>query len=77
MRLRDPAHIEELVALGVDGIEVIHPTAGVQDEARLRGVAARYGLLETGGTDFHAPDADRQIGVHANAEMLLRPSPSH
>lgn len=81
MRLRSPGHIEELVALGVDGIEVIHPTASTEDEARLRSIAAEHDLVVTGGTDFHAPVEGRHIGVEIDdggvqafkARVLARP----
>ena len=63
LRLRDPAHIQELVALGVDGIEVIHPTADPDEQLRLRTIAEEHGLVVTGGTDFHAPVEGRPIGV--------------
>lgn len=63
MRLRDPAHLEELCELGADGIEVIHPTADADAQAMLREFAATRGLLATGGTDFHAPVEGRPIGV--------------
>lgn len=63
MRLHESAHLEELVSLGADGIEVIHPTANADDEAMLRELATRRGLLVSGGTDFHQPVADRAIGV--------------
>jgi hypothetical protein len=63
MRLRDPAHLEELCELGADGVEVIHPTADADAQAMLREFAERRGLLTTGGTDFHAPVEGRPIGV--------------
>jgi predicted metal-dependent phosphoesterase TrpH len=55
MRLREPGDLAELADLHVDGIEVGHPTAGVDDQTRLREFADSRGLLMTGGTDFHAP----------------------
>lgn len=70
MRLRDRAHIEELIELGVDGIEVIHPTASVDDEAHLRAIAAEHDLIVTGGTDFHAPVEGRAIGVEMEMPRL-------
>lgn len=63
MRLRDVTHLEQLHGLGVDGIEVIHPTADAAAERMLRDFAAERGLLVTGGSDFHAPAAKRSIGV--------------
>lgn len=63
MRLRDPAHLEELAALGVDGIEVIHPTADRDAQELLRDFASKRGVITTGGTDFHAPVPERSIGT--------------
>lgn len=74
MRLRSPSHIEDLVALGVDGIEVLHPTADETAQARLRSIAAEHNLIVTGGTDFHAPVVGRNIGVELedqHVEALL------
>lgn len=45
--------VEELCALGLRGIEVSHPRQSAEDSARARALAARWGLLETGGSDFH------------------------
>ena len=63
MRLRSPSDLEELIEIGVDGIEVVHPTADAAAQAVLYERAAASGLLVTGGTDFHAPIADRPIGI--------------
>jgi predicted metal-dependent phosphoesterase TrpH len=63
LRLRDAASLEELCNLGVDGIEVTHPTADADAENMLRVFAHEHNLLVTGGTDFHAPVAERLIGV--------------
>lgn len=68
---RDGAHIEALIALGVDGIEVIHPTANAADETRLRAIAAEHDLIITGGTDFHAPVERRPIGIELLQSHLL------
>lgn len=62
-RLRDPKHLEELCELGVDGIEVIHHTADEAMQQTVRAMARRFGLLVTGGTDFHAPVPGRPIGI--------------
>lgn len=63
MRLRAATHLDELFELGVDGIEVIHPTADADAEQMLRDFASARNLLITGGTDFHAPVPGREIGV--------------
>ncbi len=62
-RLRSQEHLHELIALGVDGIEVEHPTADAAYRLHLRSLASVHGLLTTGGTDFHAPVEERPIGV--------------
>ncbi|MDH3889969.1 MAG: PHP domain-containing protein [candidate division Zixibacteria bacterium] len=45
--------IEELVALGIDGIEALHPDHKQHQVANLKEIAARFRLIWTGGSDFH------------------------
>lgn len=45
--------IEELVAAGIDGIEIFHPTHRASDRKRYRQIGEKYGLLLTGGSDSH------------------------
>jgi predicted metal-dependent phosphoesterase TrpH len=71
MRLHDIADLEKLCEAGLDGVEVIHPTASASDEAMLVEFARARGLLITGGTDFHAP-AGREIGVELPSEAIDR-----
>ena len=50
----------QLAAAGeIDGVEVEHPRNTPEDKAGLRRLAERYGLLTTGGTDFHGLHAGR------------------
>ena len=46
-------YLEELVALGLDGIEVYHSSHKMSDVDRYKHLAERYRLLVTGGSDFH------------------------
>jgi 3',5'-nucleoside bisphosphate phosphatase len=72
-RLREPQHLDELRRLGVDGVEVVHPSADAALETQLREFAGDHGLLVTGGTDFHFP-TERPIGVefqNGDAARLL------
>lgn len=48
VRLREAAHLQELCELGVDGIEVIHPTADAASERILREFATERGLARHG-----------------------------
>jgi 3',5'-nucleoside bisphosphate phosphatase len=45
--------VERLVAAGLRGLEVWHPQHSPVAIRRLRELAARLGLLETGGSDYH------------------------
>ena len=48
------------VDVGLRGIEVWHPQHGSATVRRYRALAARLGLLETGGSDFHGPRPRRR-----------------
>lgn len=54
--------IEGLVAAGLRGIEVWHPQHGSATVRRYRELARRLGLLESGGSDFHAPGRGMDLG---------------
>ncbi len=45
--------LDELIELGLDGVEVWHPSANEDDIAYLTQKAKKSGLLMTGGSDFH------------------------
>ncbi len=43
----------ELIKLGLDGIEVVHPSHSPTMQEYYRGIVNNYFLLESGGSDFH------------------------
>ena len=45
--------IDDLVAAGLNGVEVWHPTCSKENEERLISIAKTHKLLMTGGSDFH------------------------
>jgi predicted metal-dependent phosphoesterase TrpH len=45
--------LEELASRGLDGVEVWHPKNKQGDEKIFIDIAQKYGLVMTGGTDFH------------------------
>ncbi len=45
--------LKEIIDLGVDGIEVIHPSHSKLQEKFYRGIVNSYFLLECGGSDYH------------------------
>jgi 3',5'-nucleoside bisphosphate phosphatase len=56
--------LEALVALGMDGVEVKHPSHAPQETTRIRTLTEQLGLLPSGGSDWHgAGDGPRTIGM--------------
>ena len=68
------ARIEALVAEGLDGIEVKHPSHSASDTNRLRGLVEQFGLVASGGSDWHgAAEGPRTIGMmNVPADWLAR-----
>jgi predicted metal-dependent phosphoesterase TrpH len=48
--------LNELVAAGLMGLEVYHPNHSLTEQKRLLELCDRYGLLVTGGSDYHGPN---------------------
>jgi 3',5'-nucleoside bisphosphate phosphatase len=76
--IRDPnaeeSFIGELRDAGLRGIEVFHSDHRQADMERYSGIARKYNLLVTGGSDFHG-DAKPQIslgtGYHGNLNIPI------
>ncbi|MBA3672986.1 MAG: hypothetical protein H0W68_13325, partial [Gemmatimonadaceae bacterium] len=66
--------IDALAALGMDGVEIRHPGHAPADETRLRALCDHFGLVPSGGSDWHgAADGARTIGMmRVPAEWLAR-----
>jgi predicted metal-dependent phosphoesterase TrpH len=66
--------LESLAALGMDGVEVKHPSHSSSDTQRLRALAEQLGLIPSGGSDWHgAADGPRTIGMmRVAADWLTR-----
>jgi predicted metal-dependent phosphoesterase TrpH len=66
--------IEALVAVGLDGVEVRHPGHGAGDIARLSALTDFFGLVPSGGSDWHGAMAGaRVLGcMNVPLEWLLR-----
>ena len=65
----------ELAAAGkIDGVEIDHPRNTPEDRAQLHRLAEKYGLLITGGTDFHGRYAGtlRPMGSGTTSEDTIR-----
>jgi predicted metal-dependent phosphoesterase TrpH len=65
--ISDPLDLEamlpELVAAGLQGIECYYPGYPPEVTRDLLGLAVRYGLIATGGSDYHGPQRlDTELG---------------
>jgi len=55
--------IEALKAMGLDGVEVIHPSHSAEDRARLLALTTHLKLVPSGGSDSHGgADGARVVG---------------
>jgi predicted metal-dependent phosphoesterase TrpH len=68
--LAHPAHagtrerVAALVAEGLDGLEVLHPSHSWDDSQRLDALATEFTLVRSGGSDWHgATDGARTLGM--------------
>lgn len=67
------AHITTLVAAGLDGIEVLHPSHSWDDSQRLDALAAEFRLIRSGGSDWHgSADGARSLGMMRVPAQWLR-----
>ncbi len=68
----------ELIAAGIDGIEVIHPSHSPERIAHYTGIVNEYFLLASGGSDFHGGRRNdrealgRYVVPTLNVEMMRR-----
>jgi predicted metal-dependent phosphoesterase TrpH len=68
------AVLEELASLGLDAVEVRHPSHTADEIARLAALTDELGLVPSGGSDWHgAPEGYRALGsMKVSAEWLAR-----
>lgn len=61
----DIEEIKPWVELGLEGLEAYYSTHSPSEVLHYRGIADRFGLIPTGGTDFHGPGSgrDKPLGV--------------
>lgn len=71
MRIQ-PRLIRELVQRKLDGLEVYHPTHSKKTQKKLRNLADRYNLLQTGGSDYHGGNR-RSEGLAGGKENICPP----
>ena len=68
----DDELVQELIAYGLDGIEVYHPDNGPEERKRYLAWAEEHGLVVTGGSDFHGWRGEEpfhaMLGTHVAPE---------
>ncbi|MBW4659026.1 MAG: PHP domain-containing protein [Drouetiella hepatica Uher 2000/2452] len=64
------AVLPELVAAGLLGLEVYHPTHTPTQTRALEAFCQQYGLLMTGGSDYHGTKAGEKDDRHTNLNQL-------
>ncbi len=66
--------LEPLVAAGLDGVEIRHPSHSGEDIKRLQALTDFFGLVPSGGSDWHgAMEGPRRLGMmNVPAEWLER-----
>lgn len=66
--------VTALAAMGLDGLEVLHPSHSGEERTRLAALADHLGLVPSGGSDSHGgPDKSRVVGaMKVPAEWLAR-----
>ena len=56
--------LEPLVAAGLDGVEIRHPSHSGEDMKRLQALTDFFGLVPSGGSDWHgASEGPRRLGM--------------
>jgi predicted metal-dependent phosphoesterase TrpH len=56
--------LEPLVAAGLDGVEIKHPSHSGEDMKRLQALTDFFGLVPSGGSDWHgASEGPRRLGM--------------
>lgn len=64
--------IASLAGLGLDGVEVLHPSHSWDDSRRLDAWASELDLVRSGGSDWHgSSDAARTLGIMRVPEQWL------
>jgi predicted metal-dependent phosphoesterase TrpH len=66
--------LEPLVAAGLDGVEIRHPSHSGEDSKRLQALTDFFGLVPSGGSDWHgATEGPRRLGtMNIPSEWLTR-----
>jgi predicted metal-dependent phosphoesterase TrpH len=65
--------LPRLVEAGLMGVEVYHPNHSPSEVHKLETYCQEFGLLMTGGSDYHGPSLDGKKDNHANLNHMQVP----
>ena len=65
--------LKEMVDAGLMGIEVYHPTHSFSQIENLKKLCKKYGLLMSGGSDYHGPSSNMKGKENVKLNMLHLP----
>ena len=65
--------LKELLDAGLMGIEVYHPSHTPKETRNLEALCSQYGLLLTGGSDYHGPSPDGKSSSSSTLNMMHLP----
>lgn len=67
------ADLEQLLDVGIDGVEVVHPSHDYELQKRYERFAEENGLLMTGGSDYHGSgrDYEKYLGILTISESRV------
>lgn len=60
--LNDWAMVERILHLPISGVEVWHPSHNKASRKRAKKLGGRYGKVLSGGSDFHRPSGEHELG---------------
>jgi hypothetical protein len=64
--------IEELVEVGLDGIEKYHHSHDEKDFKKIDKLASKYNLILTGGSDFHGDYGNVELGCNLTPQESVK-----
>lgn len=70
-RVLSAEFIGSLAEDGLTGLEVDHPDHSPTERTELRGIAARFGLLTTGSSDYHGHNKKLRLGQESTNPQVL------
>lgn len=73
--IKDKAIILEVIAMGIEGLEVFYPEHSPEQVAELSLLADTCRLLKTGGSDYHGPGSSasrNRLGLSAISSEMMR-----